>query len=287
MSAPAHSGGLRRPLSEIASRLLPLLMLSACAGRPYRKVLSPDLLELGPVGVLREASARTGPITGMRTTGTLQVRLDGGALSGNVVVRYAAPDSFRFDITAFMGVTVTQAVLTGDRARIWIPAERTVMEGRIDPDAMLSINGFPLHPSMVREWVLGPALGRDWSSLYDGIDRFDIGNGQVVIGLRMPDGNRLLLILGEDLIFRSAAFLDPLGRMLWQSRYTGWRRQKGVLLPGRIEVSYPGAGLEVLFDVVRRDFRSERGADDFRLPIPPDARRRPIGPAVPPGGTGR
>jgi outer membrane biogenesis lipoprotein LolB len=238
------------------------------------------------VGVLREATARTGTVTGMRTTGTLQVRLDGGSLSGNVVVRYAAPDSFRFDITAFMGVTVTQAVLTGEQARIWIPSEQTVLEGRIDPDAMLSINGFPLHPSMVREWVLGPALGRDWSRLYDGIDRFDVGNGRIVIGMRMPDGNHLLLILGEDLLFRSAAFLDPLDQMLWQSRYTGWRRQNGVLLPGSIEVSYPGVGLDVLFNVVRRDLRSGRGADDFRLPVPPGTHRRPIGPDVPPGGIG-
>ncbi len=266
----------RRAVPGLLLLVTALTLQAACSRAPYRHGLDPELVAQGPAGVLHEAAVRAGRVEAMRVTGTLQVRLDGGSLSGNIVLRYAAPDSFRFDVTAFMGTTIAQAVLTDGRARIWVPSERTVLEGEIDPEAMFEVNGFPLHPSMVHEWVLGPALARDWARLLDGVDRFDVGSDRVIIGIQRPDGHRMLFILGEDLVFRSAAFLDPLGQVLWQSRYSGWRRQRGALLPGNIEVSYPGAGLEVLFEVARRDLNPEASPDDFLLPVPPDARRRPI-----------
>ena len=249
------------------------------------KVVPVNLIEQGPAGVLEMAAERAGTPYSMRITGTLQVRLEGGSRAAQGVILYAEPDSVRLDVTAFLGTTVMQAIISGRHARIYAPTEKVLLEGEFDSRSVISLAGFPFHPAMVLDWVLGPALSREWWLLADGADRFDLGVKEITLGSVEPGGHRLVVTLDRELFYRSVRYHDPRGRLLWESEYDDYRRVRGAWLPGLVTIRYPDEDLELTYEVSRRRANPDRSPGDFRLRIPPDVTRYPlVSEAIPPPG---
>lgn len=253
--------------------ILFLLLFSTAGCASPSRASRLDLIALGPAGVFQKAGEVAGRALPMRVTGTLQVKFNGGSLTGQGVILFAEPDSIRFDVTAFLGTTVLQAVLTGDGAQIYLPNEKALLEGAFDERAVIRIGGYPFHLASVREWVLGPAISRDWRRLADNVDRFDFGVKEITLGMAEPGGYRIVATLSRDLFYRRVEFYDPEGVLLWESEYDDYRRLKGSYLPGTVTVRYPSAGLEIVYSVMRRKANPDRSPGDFRLNLPADVTR--------------
>jgi hypothetical protein len=262
--------------------LLPVMLSAGCAHQ-REPVIPVSLIELGPARVLEMAAERAGEPFPMQMTGTLQMGYQGGSLTGRGVILFAEPDSVRLDVTAFLGTTVLQTVLTGRSAQIYSPTEKIVLEGTFDDQSMISIAGFPFHLSMVREWVLGPALAREWWRLADGVDRFDLGVREIILGTTELDGSRLLITLDTELIYRTVEYYNSGGRLIWESEYEDYQRVRGTWLPGTVTLRYPDNELEITYTVERRRADPDRAPGDFMLNLPSDVTRYTLRPdTVPP-----
>ncbi|MFO7769695.1 MAG: DUF4292 domain-containing protein [bacterium] len=241
-----------------------------------------DLAELGPVGALTRAEAHGGSLSRVRATGSLQVRMDGGSLTAQGILLYAAPDSLRMDVQAFMGTTVARTLLLDDWMELHLPQENVLYQGDLRDRALRSIAGVPLDGAALREVLLGPAAARDLTALAEQVDRFDLGPGTCLIGILLPGGGRLLYRLDDDLRFRSATYQDAAGGVLWETTYTEWKRAGEGLLPTELTWYFPMRGLELTWRVGRRSERLPGSAGDFQLEVPAGVRRLPVGPVLPP-----
>ena len=260
-----------------------ILLSVACARR--EPVVPINLIELGPARVLEMAAERAGEPFPMRMTGTLQMSYQGGSLATQGVVLFAEPDSVRFEVTAFLGTTVLQTIMTGRSALIYSPMERIILEGEFDEHSRINIAGFPFRLSMVREWVLGPAMAGEWWRLADRVDRFDLGVHEVIIGTTEPDGGRLQITLDTELFYRTIAYYDREGELVWENEYGDYRRVRRAWLPGRLTVRFPGDDLEITYTVDRRRADPDRSPADFVLNLPADVARYRLRPdTTPPPG---
>ena len=203
-------------------------------------------------------------------------------MTGQGAVLYAEPDSVRFDITAFLGSTVLQALITNGHTRVYAPSDDIVLEGELEPGLLVYVAGYPFDLASVREWILGPGITIDWPSMLDGIDRFDVGLIDVIIGTTAPDGRRITARLDAELRFRSVIQMDARGRVLWETSYDNYDRVRGNYYPGRITLRYPVAGMELSINVNRRTVNPRRRPGDFMLPVPPGTRRVQLRPITPP-----
>ena len=274
---------LRTPGGVVLVALLVALLPGPGCSR-YTRIARTDLIQMGPAGVLEQAAAKAGRPLPLRVTGTLQIRHQGGSLSAQCLILYAEPDSVRFDVSGFLGVSLLQAVVTGTDVEIYSPTEAVVLEGAFDPNEMMSIGGYPFHPSIIWDWVLGPGIARDWEQLASSADQFDLGIRQITIGARMEGGHRMVVVLDTDLFYQEIQYLDAEGDLLWETTYDDFKRVRGSWLPGKVGIRYPDADTEVIFTVGRRSARPRRTPGDLRLAIPAGVRRITIRPA---SGAGR
>jgi hypothetical protein len=262
--------------------LVSLSHATGCA--QYTRVARTDLIQMGPAGVLERAAAKAGHSLPLRVTGTLQIRQQGGSLSAQALILYAEPDSVRLDVSGFLGASLLQAVVTGHHVEIYSPAEAVVLEGEFDPNEMMSIGGYPFHPSVIWDWVLGPGIARDWAQLARSADRFDLGIRQITIGSPLENGERMVVVLDTELFYERIQYLDAEGGILWETTYDDFKRVRGSWLPGTVSIRYPDDDTEVIFTVGRRSVRARRTPGDLQLAIPAGVRRITIRPG---SGAGR
>jgi len=262
--------------------MVAVLLTAATSCSPFRRSVPVNVMELGPAGTLRRASEAAGESLPMRVTATLQLRFEGGSMTGQGAVLYAEPDSVRLDITAFLGSTVLQALITNGNTRVYAPSDDVVLEGELEPGMLVYVAGYPFDLASVREWILGPAITIDWPPLLDGIDRFDVGVNDVIISTVAPDGRRITAKLDTELRFRSVIQMDARGRVLWETSYDNYDRVRGNYYPDRITLRYPVSGMELSINVNRRTVNPRREAGDFLLPVPAGTRRVQLRPITPP-----
>ncbi len=266
-----------------------LVFLSQATGcAQYTRIARTDLIQMGPAGVLEQAATKAGRSLPLRITGTLQIRHQGGSLSAQSLILYAEPDSVRLDVSGFLGASLLQAVVAGPHVEIYSPAEAIVLEGEFDPNEMMSIGGYPFHPAVIWDWVLGPGIARDWEQLAASADRFDLGIRKITIGSAMENGDRMVIVLDTELFYERIQYLDAGGSLLWETTYDDFKRVRGSWLPGTVSIRYPEEDTEVIFTVGRRTARARRAPGDLQLTIPPGVRRitiRPVSGVGPDAGS--
>ncbi len=273
----AESSTARHVIPMLVRCAIACLLLGAASGcARYVPTARLDLVELGAEGILQRAAEQAGSVSSLLSTGTLQVRTDRGGLTARCAVLYAEPDSIRLEVSAALGITVIQAVVAGADIQVYIPSERTVVEGTIRSGEMLEIGGIPLELDTLRELVLGPAIARDWVGLAARVDRLDISPTRIILGTTQPDGSRLLLTLGTDLYYQRVDVIDSGGRIVQESHFADYRRIRRAHLPRVVRVVYPDRYLELTFKATRQNARPGRKPSDFVLGLPADVRRLPL-----------
>lgn len=239
----------------------------------YVRTARLDFVEMGVEGILQRASDQAGSVSSLLATGTLQIRMERGGLTVQYAILYAEPDSIRLDVSAALGMTIIQAVMAGPAIQVYVPMERAVVVGSVEPGEVLEFGGIPMELASLKELVLGPAIARNWVELAATVDQLDIGPDEIVIGVPRPGGFRLLLTLGTDLHYRSVALFDSEGRVVQESRFADYRRIRGAYLPRVVRLRYPDRFLEMTFEAARRKVKPDRSPHDFVLDLPAGVRR--------------
>ena len=239
----------------------------------YVLTASLDFVELGPEGILRHAAERAGSVAGLLATGTLQVRMERGALSAQCAILYAEPDSIRLEISAALGTTILRAMMAGPRIQVYVPSERAVVEGSVEPGDILEFGGIPIELASIRELVLGPAVARNWVDLAAVVDQMDVKPDEIVLGAPRPGGTRLLMNLDTDLHYRKMTIIDADGTVVQESIFEDYRRVGGTFLPRVVRMRYPGRFLQVTFEAARQRVDPARTRGDFMLRLPAGVRR--------------
>jgi len=258
-----------------------LLLAVGCSY--YSRTAEIDFVAQGPERVIEQAAAHAGEVSELKTGGTLLIQTLQGSFMTRVSALFAAPDSIRLDVSVTLGGLALQAVLFGPLFEIYLPMQSAVVEGVFTQGRIMSIQGIRLDESVVREMLLGPALTWDPAELTARIDQYDVGPEQINFGFEREDGSRLLLCLNRDLTWCRTIRLTPDGTVLMEAWFENYRRVNGARLPQRVVLHYPDDGLDLIFEVTRRDTDPERNPGDFELEIPPRVQRIPPGSGPVPG----
>lgn len=261
-----------------------ILLLGGFAGGCARYVTTArlDYMEMGAERILQYASDQAGSLSSLLSSGTLQIRFQRGGLSARCAILYAQPDSIRFDVSAALGTTLLQAVITGSHIQAYVPVERTVVSGVIHPGEVFEFGGIPLEFESLKKLVLGPALALNWVELAARVDQLDIGPNQILVGIPQPGGFRLMLTLDTRLQYQKEVLIDSEGKILMEIYFSDYDRVGGALLPGKVRLVYPDSFLELTFEASRQRVDPARSARDFVLEIPAGVRHLPL---VPPPGS--
>ncbi len=275
---------MNRNLSIRTLMVTGILLLGGYAGGCARFVTTArlDFMEMGAEGILQYASDQAGSVSSLLSSGTLQIRFERGSLSARCAILYAQPDSIRLDVSAALGTMLLQAVMAGSSIQAYVPVERAVISGTIEPGEVFEFGGIPLELNSLRELVLGPALALNWVELAARVDQLDIEPNQILVGIPRPGGFRLLLTLDTRLQYQKEVLIDPQGKVLLESHFSNYDRVGGALLPGRVRLVYPDTFLELTFEASRQRVDPPRSTSDFVLDIPAGVRHLPL---VPPPGS--
>lgn len=276
---------MRTPRSHIALRTIPLVLLLVHLGagcEPYRRAARLDIAALGPRGVLTQAAQIAGTLQSTILSGAIQVRQEGGSLTGQASVLLAAPDTLRLDIQAFLGTTVGQAILRDTWLELYIPSDRAVYEGTVTPQILYRFTGQVLEPEAFFELLFGPALTRSADEMAASVDHFDVSPDRVIIGMPRPSGGRATYTLNDRLEYQEAVYTDVRGEVAWSANFSAYRNVGEARIPTDVTLRVPARDLELRFTASRRNARPNYGESDLRLQLPQGVRRIRLGPVPPP-----
>jgi hypothetical protein len=241
-----------------------LLVLSSCAPRVAVK---PIPLNTPPDEIIKMASAGTENIKGLKASVKVTVQKDGNnpeSIDG--VLYIERPDNFRFTGLAFMGFTVFDMVLTGDKFYFYRPSEGWLYTGpRESFKGFLAKNGVQADPE-----VIGKALflqkkqgaGGDEFLVEKTDGGYDIYEAVKAGGVLLP---RMKAQYDAGMDLERKIFFDGLARPYLYVTPSGKVEQDGAALPKRLTVKDIAQGVLLSVDFEKYIVNPEGLDKDFTI----------------------
>ena len=251
--------GSIRLTTPIALAAIALLLAGCVGGRnwnPFAEVAAPALpSEPSKEQVVAHLNANTERCTAWRST-SVSVKSNGFPVSPSAMMAVESPRRFRMLVT-LMGTT-DLADLGSNDERMWIwmrpPADEPAYIytcAHCDLPAAQERLPFPFRPDWLME-VLG-VIPIDPATVELAPNPGDAGQKFLISYETAPDGTQLERVMTVDLhrgtvVGHTLAAVSPGGRrLIAQAKLSDHQRDErtGVLLPHRIELSYPSADAEM------------------------------------------
>lgn len=238
-----------------------MLVLSSCAPRV---AIKPIPVNTPPEEVIKMASAGTENVRGLKASVKVTVQKDGNnPQSIDGVLYIQRPDEFRFTGLAFMGFTVFDLVLTGDKFYFYRPSEGWLYTGpRESFKGFLAKNGVQADPEIIgRALFLQKKEGEKYlvEKTDDGYDIYEAANVEgVLLPLMKAEFNA-----GMDL--ERKIFFDGLARPYLYVAVSGKVSEGGATLPKRLTVKDIAQGVLLTVDFEKYIVNPEGLDKDFTI----------------------
>jgi hypothetical protein len=238
-----------------------MLMFSACAPRA---IVKPIPVNTPPDEVIKMASAGTENIKGLKASVKVTVQKDGkNPQSIDGVLYIQRPDNIRFTGLAFMGFTVFDLVLTGDKFYFYRPSEGWLYTGpRESFKAFLARNGVHADPEVIgRALFLQKKQGEEYlvEKTDDGYDIYEALNDK---GVLLP---RMKAEYDAGLDLERKIFFDGLARPYLYVKLSGKVEEGGASLPKRLTVKDTAQDIFLTVDFQKYIVNPEGLDKDFTI----------------------
>ncbi len=221
-----------------------MLLLSSCAPRA---IVKPIPINTPPDEVIKMASAGTENIKGLKASVKVTVQKDGNnPQSIDGVLYIERPDNFRFTGLAFMGFTVFDLVLTGDKFYFYRPSEGWLYTGpRESFKAFLAKNGVQADPEIIGRALFLQKKEEEKYLVEKTDDGYDIYQAVKDEGVLLP---RMKAEFDAGLNLERKIFFDGLARPYLYVTVSGKVEQGGAALPKRLTVKDIAQGILLTVD---------------------------------------
>jgi hypothetical protein len=245
-----------------------MLMLSSCAPRVAVK---PVPLNTPPEEIIKMASAGTENVKGLKASVKVTVQKDGNSpQSINGVLYIERPDNFRFTGLAFMGFTVFDLVLTGDKFYFYRPSEGWLYTGpRGSFKGFLAQNGVQADPEVIgkalflrKKGVQGEGVMGDEFLVEKTDGGYDIYEAAKAGGVLLP---RMKAEYDAGMDLERKTFFDGLARPYLYVTPSGKIEQDGAVLPARLTVKDIAQGVLLTVDFEKYIVNPEGLDKDFTI----------------------
>jgi hypothetical protein len=238
-----------------------MLALSSCAPRV---AIKPIPLNTPPEEIIKLASAGTENIKGLKASVKVTVQKDGeNPQSIDGVLYIERPDNFRFTGLAFMGFTVFDLVLTGDKFYFYRPSEGWLYTGPKESfKGFLAKNGVQADPEVIgKALFLRKKQGEQF--LVEKTDGgYDIYEAVKDEGVLLP---RMKAEYDAGMDLERKIFFDALARPYLYVTPSGKVEQDGAALPKRLTVKDIAQGVLLTVDFEKYIVNPEGLDKDFTI----------------------
>jgi outer membrane lipoprotein-sorting protein len=237
-----------------------LLALSSCAPRA---IVKPIPVNTPPEEIIQMASAGTENIKGIKASVKVTVQKAGNnPQSIDGVLYIQRPDNFRFTGLAFMGFTVFDLVLTGDKFYFYRPSEGWLYTGpRESFKGFLAKNGVQADPEVIGKALFLQKNGEEL--LVEKTDGgYDIYQAVKAEGVLLP---RMKAEYDAGMDLERKIFFDGLARPYLYVTPSGKIEQDGAALPARLTVRDIAQGVLLTVDFEKYIVNPEGLDKDFTI----------------------
>ena len=244
-----------------------LLLLPGCAATLSR------LPDVGPVptpdDLLRIVSSRADSLVDLEIRAGINMRIDGVKQKGFAVLFYRSPDELKIEIKhALLGIGVLSARAQGDTMAVYLPRTNHYLEGPSE-DVLRAITGVDLAPYGVRHALLGLV---NLSPLnLPRVGEFASHRDSLTVEIIEPLWTRRLRFDPRAAVLLEERVYTPDGALISRRLLSEYRRQNGVVLPGRMEMIQGND--RILIQVARRTINAGVPDRRFELRVPSDVIR--------------
>ena len=256
-----------RSLTPAPVLYLLFLLISGCAASLSR------LPQVGPVqtptDLLRIVSSRADSLVDLEVRAGIDMRIDGVKQKGFAVLFYKSPDHLKIEIKdALLGIGVLSARAQADSLAVYLPRTNHYLVGPSE-DVLRAVTGVDLAPYGVRHALLGLVnlsplnLAR--------IGGFASHADSLSLEIIEPLWTRRLRFDPRAAVLLEERVYTPNGLLLSRRILSEYRRQNGVVLPGRIEMIQGNDRIRI--QVASRRVNSGVPKPRFRLKVPADVIR--------------
>jgi hypothetical protein len=237
-----------------------LLALSSCAPRV---AIKPIPVNTPPDEIIKLASAGTENIKGIKASVKVTVQKDGNnPQSIDGVLYIERPDNFRFTGLAFMGFTVFDLVLTGDKFYFYRPSEGWLYTGpRESFKSFLAKNGVQADPEVIGKALFLQKNGEELL-VEKTDDGYDIYQAVKAEGVLLP---RMKAEFDAGLNLERKVFFDGLARPYLYVTPSGKVEEGGAVLPKKLTVKDVAQGILLTVDFEKYIVNPEGLDKDFTI----------------------
>jgi hypothetical protein len=237
-----------------------LLALSSCAPRV---AIKPIPVNTPPDEIIKLASAGTENIKGIKASVKVTVQKDGNnPQSIDGVLYIERPDNFRFTGLAFMGFTVFDLVLTGDKFYFYRPSEGWLYTGpRESFKSFLAKNGVQADPEVIGKALFLQKNGEELL-VEKTDDGYDIYQAVKAEGVLLP---RMKAEFDAGLNLERKVFFDGLARPYLYVTPSGKVEEGGAVLPKKLTVKDVAQGILLRVDFEKYIVNPEGLDKDFTI----------------------
>ncbi len=244
-----------------------LLVLPGCAASLSR------LPDVGPVttpaDLLYIVSSRADSLKDLEIRAGINMRVDGIKQKGFAVLFYRSPNELKIEIKdALLGFGVLSARAQGDSLAVYLSRTNHYLEGPPE-DVLRAITGVDLAPYGVRHALLGLV---NLSPLnLPRIGEFASHRDSLIVEIIEPLWTRRLRFEPRTAVLLEERVYTPDGLLMSRRILSEYRRQNGVVLPGKMEMIQGNDRIRI--QVVSRKVNSGVPDRRFELRIPSDVIR--------------
>jgi outer membrane lipoprotein-sorting protein len=238
-----------------------MLALSSCAPRV---AIKPIPVNTPPEEIIQMASAGTENIKGLKAFVKVTVQKDGNnPQSIDGVLYIERPDNFRFTGLAFMGFTVFDLVLTGDKFYFYRPSEGWLYTGpRESFKGFLAKNGVQADPEVIGKALFLRKKEGEQFLVEKTDDGYDIYQAVKDEGVLLP---RMKAEFDAGMNLERKIFFDGLARPYLYVTPSGKIEQDGAALPKRLTVKDIAQGVLLTVDFEKYIINPEGLDKDFTI----------------------
>jgi hypothetical protein len=238
-----------------------MLMLSSCAPRA---IVKPIPMNTPPDEIVKMASAGTEDVKGLKASVKVTVQKDGNSpQSIDGVLYIERPDNLRFTGLAFMGFTVFDLVLTGDKFYFYRPSEGWLYTGpRESFKGFLAKNGVQADPEVIGKALFLQKKQGDELLVEKTDDGYDIYEAVKDEGVLLP---RMKAEYDAGLNLERKVFFDGLARPYLYVKVSGKVSEGGAELPKKLTVKDIAQGILLTVDFEKYIVNPEGLDKDFTI----------------------
>lgn len=238
-----------------------LLVLSSCAPRA---IVKPIPVNTPPDEVIKMVSAGTEGVKGLKASVKVTVQAEGkNPQSIDGVLYIERPDNFRFTGLAFMGFTVFDLVLTGDKFYFYRPSEGWLYTGpRESFKGFLAKNGVQADPEAIGQALFLQKKEGEEFLVEKTDDGYDIYQALKTEGVLLP---RMKAEYDAGLNLEKKVFFDGLARPYLYVTVSGKVEEGGAELPKRLTVKDVTQGIVLTVDFQKYIVNPEGLDKDFTI----------------------